>query len=81
VRIFVGNGVPDGNIHRWLDELRDLCAARDTGRLMVALKEVVLDYSPSAELLRRIVEARDREPHVSILDRPHISHQANAPIY
>jgi FlaA1/EpsC-like NDP-sugar epimerase len=81
VRIFVGNGVPEGNIHRWLDELRDLCAARDTGRLMVALKEVVLDYSPSAELLRRIVEARDRDPHVSVLDRSHISHQANAPIY
>ncbi len=79
VRIFVGNGVPDGNIHRWLDELRDLCAARDTGRLMVALKEVVLDYSPSAELLRRIVEARDREPHASVLDQPHIGHQANAP--
>jgi FlaA1/EpsC-like NDP-sugar epimerase len=80
VRIFVGNGVPGGNIHRWLDELRDLCAARDTGRLMVALKEVVLDYSPSAELLRRVVEAQDRGPHLPVLDRSHTSHQANAPI-
>ena len=80
VRIFVGNGVPEGNIHRWLDELRDLCAARDTGRLMVALKEVVLDYSPSADLLRRVVEAKDRDPHVSVLDRSLISHQAKAPI-
>jgi len=80
VRIFVGNGMPEGNIHRWLDELRDLCAARDTGRLMIALKEVVLDYSPSADLLRRVVEAKDREPHVSVLDRSLISHQAKAPI-
>jgi FlaA1/EpsC-like NDP-sugar epimerase len=80
VRIFVGNGVPEGNIHRWLDELRDLCAARDTGRLMVALKEVVLDYSPSADLLRRVVEAKDRDPHVSVLDRSHISHHTEAPI-
>jgi len=80
VRIFVGNGVPEGNIHRWLDELRDLCAARDTGRLMVALKEVVLDYSPSAELLRRVVEARDRDARVPVLDRSLISHQAKAPI-
>ena len=80
VRIFVGNGVPEGNIHRWLDELRDLCAARDTGRLMVALKEVVLDYSPSAELLRRVVESKDRDPRVSVLDRSLISHQAKAPV-
>jgi FlaA1/EpsC-like NDP-sugar epimerase len=80
VRIFVGNGVPEGNIHRWLDELRDLCAARDTGRLMIALKEVVLDYSPSAELLRRVVEARDHGPHLSVLERSHMSHQANTPI-
>ena len=80
VRIFVGNGVPEGNINSWLDELRDLCAARDTGRLMLALKELVLDYSPSADLLRRVVEAKDREPRVAVLDRPRISHQAEAPI-
>jgi hypothetical protein len=80
VRIFVGNGVPEGNIHRWLDELRDLCAARDTGRLMVVLKEVVLDYSPSAELLRRIVEARDRDTRIPVLDRSHISHLTDVPI-
>ncbi len=80
VRIFIGNGVPEGNIHRWLDELRDLCAARDTGRLMVALKEVVLDYSPSAELLRRVVEAKDRDPRAPVLDRSLISHQTKAPI-
>jgi FlaA1/EpsC-like NDP-sugar epimerase len=80
VRIFVGNGVPEGNIHRWLDELRDLCAARDTGRLVVALKEVVLDYSPSADLLRRVVEARDHDPRIAVLDRAHISHQTKAPI-
>jgi FlaA1/EpsC-like NDP-sugar epimerase len=80
VRIFIGNGVPEGNIHRWLDELRDLCAARDTGRLMVALKEVVLDYSPSAELLRRVVEAKDRDPRAPVLDRSLISHQAKVTI-
>ena len=80
MRIFVGNGVPEGNVHRWLDELRDLCAARDTGRLMIALKEIVLDYSPSADLLRRVVEATDHRPRVSVLERPHIGHQAEAPI-
>ena len=80
VRIFVGNGVPEGNIRRWLDELRDLCEARDTGRLMVALKELVLDYSPSADLLRRVVESKDRDPRVSALDRSRISHHTETPI-
>jgi hypothetical protein len=32
-----------------------ICGARDAGRLVVALKEIVLDYSPSAHLLKRVI--------------------------
>ena len=32
---------------------------RDAGRLVVARKEIVLDYSPSAHLLKRVVGTRD----------------------
>jgi FlaA1/EpsC-like NDP-sugar epimerase len=60
IRIFVGNGVPEGNMLEWLDCLRDICQARDAGRLVVALKEIVLDYSPSADLLKRVIR---RRPH------------------
>jgi hypothetical protein len=28
---------------------------RDAGRLVLALKEIVLDYSPSAHLLKRVI--------------------------
>jgi hypothetical protein len=28
--------------------------------LVVALKEIVLDYSPSTHLLKRVIKARDR---------------------
>jgi hypothetical protein len=31
-------------------------------------------------LLRRVVEATDHRPRVSVLERPHIGHQAEAPI-
>ena len=60
IRIFVGNGIPEGDILGWLDTLREICRSRDTGRLLVALKEIVLDYSPSASLLKRVIVHRDR---------------------
>jgi FlaA1/EpsC-like NDP-sugar epimerase len=59
IRIFVGNGMPEGDMLTWLSCLRKICGARDVGRLVVALKEIVLDYSPSAHLLKRVIETRD----------------------
>lgn len=58
IRIFVGGGMPEADIQEWLDSLHEICAARDTGRLVVALKEIVLDYSPSAHLLKRAINTR-----------------------
>jgi FlaA1/EpsC-like NDP-sugar epimerase len=48
-----GSGLGEGEVLGWLGTLREICAARDAGRLVVALKEMVVDYSPSAPLLRR----------------------------
>jgi FlaA1/EpsC-like NDP-sugar epimerase len=59
IHIYVGNGMPEGDIFNWLDALREVCESRDAGRLVVALKEIVLDYSPSAHLLKRVIEHRD----------------------
>jgi FlaA1/EpsC-like NDP-sugar epimerase len=58
IRIFTGNGMPDGDMAGWMDCLREICRARETGRLVVALKEIVLDYSPSTHLLKRVIETR-----------------------
>jgi FlaA1/EpsC-like NDP-sugar epimerase len=58
IRIFVGGGMPEADIQDWLDSLHEICTARDTGRLVVALKEIVLDYSPSTHLLKRAINAR-----------------------
>ena len=61
IRIFIGNGMPEGDdVTAWLDCLREICEARDAGRLVVALKEIVLDYSPSANLLKRALETHYR---------------------
>jgi hypothetical protein len=58
IRIFVGNGMPEGDMLGWLSCLRDICQDRDAGRLVIALKEIVLDYSPSTHLLKRALEHR-----------------------
>jgi len=60
IRIFVGKGMPEGNMLTWLDCLREICRTRDAGRLVVTLKEIVLDYSPSAHLLKRAIQPRDQ---------------------
>ena len=59
IRIFVGNAMPEGDMVDWLNYLREICQSRDAGRLVVALKEIVIDYSPSANLLKRVIETRD----------------------
>ena len=65
IRIFVGNGVPEQDIRTWLEALREICEARDMGRLVVALKELVPDYSPSVHLLKRIT-AHDENQRAAI---------------
>ena len=70
IRIFVGEGAPERDIESWLDSLHDICEARDTGRLVVALKELVLDYSPSAHLLKRAIRPLDHNAFAVVSDRP-----------
>lgn len=66
IRIFVRNGMPERNVLAWLDYLRIICENRDTGRLVVALKEIVQDYNPSADLLKRVIRFQDEPEHITI---------------
>jgi FlaA1/EpsC-like NDP-sugar epimerase len=59
IRIFVGDGSPEEDIRIWLAALHEICEARDLGRLIVALKELVPDYSPSVHVLKRIMERQE----------------------
>jgi FlaA1/EpsC-like NDP-sugar epimerase len=60
IRIFVGDAIEEEDIQGWLDTLREISDTRDMGRLIVALKEIVLDYNPSTHLLRRVLKPRGR---------------------
>jgi len=66
IRIFMGDALPEGDIQGWLDILHKICEDRDTGRLVVALKEIVLDYSPSTHLLKRMIKVRDRAVAIGV---------------
>jgi FlaA1/EpsC-like NDP-sugar epimerase len=68
VRIFVGNGIPDEDVHTWVASLRRVCDSRDMSRLVVALKELVVDYNPSTHLLRRVLELEASTTLSSTLD-------------
>jgi len=59
VRIFVGDGMRELDIQSWLDSLHFICETRDLGRMVVALKELVLDYSPSTYLLKQVISPRE----------------------
>jgi len=62
IRIYVGNGMQEGDMLAWLSLLRQICKSRDVGRLVLALKDIVLDYSPSMDLLKRVIETREHHP-------------------
>jgi FlaA1/EpsC-like NDP-sugar epimerase len=60
IHIYVGSDVPEPDILDKIEALREICQSRDAGRLVVALKEIVQDYSPSAHLLERLIVTRDQ---------------------
>lgn len=55
IRIYTGNGLPQESLDALLRSLREICRSRDLGRLIMVLKETVLDYNPSAEILRQVI--------------------------
>ena len=55
VKIFSGNGLPEGRVAARLGRLEEICQYRDVGRLVLFLKEMIPDYNPSPEVLRRAI--------------------------
>jgi FlaA1/EpsC-like NDP-sugar epimerase len=78
VRIFVGDAIEEEDIQGWLDTLREISEARDMGRLIVTLKEIVLDYNPSTHLLRRVLKPRGRLDAPVPVDVSRLVHKATS---
>jgi len=56
IKIFTGNSMPSLGMEHYLEMLRDICRRRELSDLVLTLKEMIPDYNPSAQLLRRVVD-------------------------
>jgi FlaA1/EpsC-like NDP-sugar epimerase len=56
IKIFTGNSMPSVSMERYLETLRGICQRRELSDLVLTLKEMIPDYNPSAQLLRRVVD-------------------------
>jgi FlaA1/EpsC-like NDP-sugar epimerase len=59
IRTYVGKGISEREMLKWLSNLHEIRERRDAGALVLAVKEMVVDYSPSADLLRRVIQTRE----------------------
>src|ERR1035437_251551 len=55
IKIFTGNGMPSAGMEPYLEALRHICKRRDLPGLVLTLKDLIPEYNPSAQLLRRAV--------------------------
>jgi FlaA1/EpsC-like NDP-sugar epimerase len=63
VRLFVNDLRPQFDFDTWVRSLAAICSARDTARLVAALREMVVDYTPSEHLLNgSAAEPADHRP-------------------
>ncbi len=58
IRLFVGGERTKMDFQAWLESMRGICETRSVADLVMALKELVLDYNPSTHLLKRMVGPR-----------------------
>jgi FlaA1/EpsC-like NDP-sugar epimerase len=57
IKVFAGSGIQERMLAR-VNTLRELCDARDRRRLVMELKDIVPEYTPSCSVLPDVVEAR-----------------------
>ena len=58
IRIFTGGTMTAETVEEILTQLREVNRVRNTAELVMVLKEILPDYSPSAHLLRRVIDTR-----------------------
>ena len=55
IKIFTGPSVPNKEMSRHIENLRQICGARDMPQLILQFKEIVPEYNPSPYVLRRLL--------------------------
>lgn len=57
IHIFTGNGSHIPNVAEWMEQVVQMCEDRNRG-LIVELKDLIPDYSPSAQILKTLLNAK-----------------------
>jgi FlaA1/EpsC-like NDP-sugar epimerase len=68
IKIFAGADYID-ELPNWIEHVRHLCATRNL-HLIVALKEIVADYSPSSDILQMLIDEHKRPIRPTIVESP-----------
>ena len=55
IKIFANHGLPEHGTLERVEKLRGLCADRNLSDIVLELKDLVIDYNPSAHLLRQVM--------------------------
>jgi FlaA1/EpsC-like NDP-sugar epimerase len=55
IKIFANHGLPEHGTLARVEKLRGLCADRNISAIVLELKDLVMDYNPSAHLLRQVM--------------------------
>ena len=62
IQIYASNNHPDDSVLERIENLRTLSAARDLAGLILQMKDLVPDYNPSSNILRRLVRPEAPTP-------------------
>jgi len=60
VKIFTGPLISIDEMKESIDSLRRICASRDVTQLLLRLKEIVPEYNPSTNVLKRALGESNR---------------------
>jgi FlaA1/EpsC-like NDP-sugar epimerase len=53
IMVYKGTNALQIDSAEWIAELEEICRVRDFGRLLISLKEIVVDYNPSFQILKQ----------------------------
>lgn len=56
IKIFTSNSLPSASMDSYLEALRGICKRREVSNLVLTLKDLIPDYNPSSQLLRRVID-------------------------
>lgn len=75
IKVFTGPSIEWSELNRRISAIRELCELRDAPGLLLLMKELILEYNPSVEMLKLLLS---RPPHLPQSQQALLSASASA---